>query len=115
MKTYRLLEPGSAGLRCVDEELPQPAAGEVLVRLAAASINYRDLGILAGFYPSKPGVIPLSDGAGTVEAVGAGVRGYAPGDAVVGCFYADWQAGAATAVNHAASLTTKASSTSAPT
>ncbi len=104
MKAYRLFEPGQAGLRCVDEQIPQPGAGEVLVRLAAASINYRDLGILAGFYPNKPGVIPFSDGAGTVEAVGAGVRGFAAGDAVVGCFYADWQAGPATAANHAASL-----------
>ncbi len=43
MKAYRLFEPGQAGLRCVDEQIPQPGAGEVLVRLAAASINYRDL------------------------------------------------------------------------
>ncbi len=95
MKAYRLLEPGPSGLRCVHEEPPRPGAGEVLVRLAAASINARDLGILHGVYPNTPGVIPLSDGAGTVEAVGAGVQGFAAGDAVVGCFYADWQAGQA--------------------
>lgn len=104
MKAYRLLEPGPSGLRCVHEEPPRPGAGEVLVRLAAASINARDLGILHGVYPNTPGVIPLSDGAGTVEAVGAGVQGFAAGDAVVGCFYADWQAGQATTANHAASL-----------
>jgi NADPH:quinone reductase-like Zn-dependent oxidoreductase len=104
MKAYRLQESGAAGLVCAEESIPVPGAGEVLVRLGAASINSRDLGILAGFYPNKRGVIPLSDGAGTVEAVGPGVQGLAAGDAVVGCFYADWQAGPATAGNHAASL-----------
>ena len=104
MKAYRLHAPGLAGLRCADETVPSPGAGEVLVRVAAASINARDLGIVAGVYPNKAAVIPLSDGAGTVERVGAGVRGFAEGDAVVGCFYADWQAGPATAANHAQSL-----------
>lgn len=104
MKAYRLHAPGPAGLRCGEESIPSPGAGEVLVRVAAASINYRDLGILAGVYPNKAAVIPLSDGAGTVERVGPGVRGFSSGDAVIGCFYADWQAGPATAANHAASL-----------
>ena len=104
MKAYRLHGPGLAGLSCHEEAIPQPGAGEVLVRIAAASINYRDLGILAGAYPNPPGVIPLSDGAGIVEATGPGVRGFSAGDAVVGCFYADWQAGPATAANHAQSL-----------
>ena len=104
MKAYRLVASGADGLQRRDEPAPTPGAGEVLLRLKAASVNYRDIAILAGVYPNKQGVIPLSDGAGVVEAVGHGVHGFAPGDAAVSCFYADWQAGPATAANHAVSL-----------
>jgi NADPH:quinone reductase-like Zn-dependent oxidoreductase len=104
MKAYRLSAPGLANLHCRDEATPEPAADEVLLRVKAASINYRDLGILAGHYPAAPALIPLSDGAGVVEAVGSAVRDIRPGDEVVSCFYADWQSGPANAANHALSL-----------
>lgn len=95
---------GLETLRLAERDIPEPRAGEVLVRIDAAAINHRDLGILAGQYPAPAGVIPFSDGAGVVEAVGAGVTGFAPGDAVISSFYPHWESGSANAVNHAQSL-----------
>lgn len=89
--------------RC-DAEAVAPGPGEVAVEIQASSINYRDLGIQAGFYPSRQGVVPLSDGAGKVVAVGEGVSHLVPGQIVASCFYPFWEAGPATARNHAASL-----------
>ena len=87
-----------------DREASAPRAGEIRVEIHASSINYRDLGIQAGFYPSHKGVVPLSDGAGQVMAVGEGVTDLSPGDVVASCFYPFWEAGPATAKNHSASL-----------
>ena len=75
---------------------PPPGAGEVLVRLGAASLNYRDLVMLQGGYGSrqkKSGLVPLSDGAGTVVAVGAGVTRFRAGDRVTVSFFQRWLAG----------------------
>ena len=85
-------------------EAATPGAGEVTVKIHASSINYRDLGIQAGFYPSHGGVVPLSDGAGRVVAVGEGVKDLVLGDLVASCFSPFWAAGPATATNHSASL-----------
>lgn len=81
-----------------------PAAGEVLVSVEASSMNYRDLAIQAGHYPSRNGVVPLSDGAGTVLEVGSGVEGLVAGARVASCFFPFWEAGPATSSNHRASL-----------
>src|SRR6516165_5825546 len=72
---------------------PEPAAGEVLVRVRATSLNYRDQAIARGKYfgsAIKVAGVPLSDGAGIVEAVGTGVRSLAPGDRVAGTFFQGW-------------------------
>ncbi|KAJ4301678.1 hypothetical protein N0V90_003771 [Kalmusia sp. IMI 367209] len=73
-----------------DEKAPVPSLGDkdVLVKFHAASLNYRDLAIPKGKYPFpvKEGVIPGSDGAGTVEAVGSRVTRFKPGDKVVTLF-----------------------------
>ncbi|KAL8698650.1 MAG: hypothetical protein Q9201_006448 [Fulgogasparrea decipioides] len=69
---------------------PVPHLGErdVLVRFHSASLNYRDLVISKGAYPlpTIDSVVPVSDGAGTVEAIGPGVRRFKPGDRVVTLF-----------------------------
>lgn len=68
---------------------PEPGSGQVRVRLKAAALNYRDLSILRGRYPgasADDSFIPLSDGAGEVDAVGAGVTAFEPGDRVAGLF-----------------------------
>jgi NADPH:quinone reductase-like Zn-dependent oxidoreductase len=96
MKVYELQGPdGAEGLNLVDRPVPQPAAGQVLVRMKAATLNYRDLLTVNGGYGSRQKfpLIPVSDGAGTVETVGTGVRQFATGDRVVGSFFENWLAG----------------------
>ncbi|HYG61844.1 MAG TPA: alcohol dehydrogenase catalytic domain-containing protein, partial [Thermoanaerobaculia bacterium] len=71
-------------------ERPDPVAGpgQVLVRVGAVSLNYRDLLTVQGVYnPKQPlPLVPCSDGAGVVEAVGPGVRRVKPGDRVCSVF-----------------------------
>jgi NADPH:quinone reductase-like Zn-dependent oxidoreductase len=91
MKAY-VVQQGSSGfdgLRKVERLKPSPGAGQVLVRMRAASLNYRDIAILRGKYIGGPvarDLIPLSDGAGEVEAVGDGVTEFKAGDRVVATF-----------------------------
>ena len=97
MKAYRIREFGGAGSLGRDElPEPVPGPGEVLIRVRATSLNYRDLMIARGQYnPNLPRpLVPLSDGAGVVEGVGPGVTRFRVGDRVAGCFMPDWQAGA---------------------
>lgn len=74
-------------------EPPAPRAGEVRVRIRASSLNFHDYLVTCGRIPTDDGRIPMSDGAGTVEAVGEGVTEFAPGDHVVSCFFPNWQDG----------------------
>lgn len=67
-----------------------PAAGEITVRIAASSLNYHDLAVVSGAAAPAERRIPMSDGAGDVIAVGAGVQEFAVGDAVVSTFFPDW-------------------------
>jgi len=71
------------GARFVDHPDPQPAAGDCVVRLKAASLNHRDLWTCRGRRPEAPPVVLGSDGAGEVIAVGKGVRRPRLGDAVI--------------------------------
>ena len=96
MKCYELQGPqGIDGLKLVERDAPKPDAGEVLVRLKAATLNYRDLITVKGGYGSRQKfpLIPVSDGAGVVEGIGSNVRGFAPGDRVIGSFFEGWIGG----------------------
>ncbi|WP_202526252.1 zinc-dependent alcohol dehydrogenase family protein [Sneathiella litorea] len=88
-------EGGVDGLKMVDRDIPKPGAGEILVRLKANSINYRDLSTIKN--AAARGIagerIPNSDGAGVVEEVGAGVTEFSAGDRVVGTFFQNWLSG----------------------
>ena len=80
---------------------PSPAPARSGCASAPASLNFHDYGVVTGRMPSEDGRIPMSDGAGSVEAVGDGVTEFAVGDMVVSCFFPDWQAGPAATDNFA--------------
>lgn len=101
MKTWRLTGAGIDTLRLDDEDVTAPGAGEVQIAMHAAAINNRDLGVAGGVYPAAANLVPMSDGAGTVVAIGAGGSGLALGDEVVTCFYENWQGGRGTPENRA--------------
>src|SRR3954469_2349587 len=86
---------GFDALDLVDEDIPQPEVGQVLVRVRASSLNFRDPVIASGEFPfpALPGFIALSDGAGEIEAIGAGVTRFAVGDRVVNSFLPTWFGG----------------------
>ena len=97
MKAIKLRSPGGLGnLALVDlPDASEPAPGEIRVRLHASSLNYHDLGVVTRADWQADGRIPMSDGAGLVEAVGDGAE-FKPGDHVVSCFFPTWQDGPAT-------------------
>ena len=72
----------------------QPGPGQIRVKLAASSLNYHDFAVVTGMIPAAAGRIPMSDGAGTVEAVGGGVTQFNLGQAVVSTFFPEWLDGA---------------------
>ncbi|MBA4143749.1 MAG: NAD(P)-dependent alcohol dehydrogenase [Nitrosospira sp.] len=78
-----------------DVEQPEPGPDEVLIHVRANSLNFRDFMVAHGQYPAaiKPGVIPLSDGAGDVVAVGKKVSTTKVGDCVAGSVFPDWVSG----------------------
>jgi NADPH:quinone reductase-like Zn-dependent oxidoreductase len=95
MKLYQLQNnQGLDSLTPIERPDPQPGYGQVVVRVRATALNYRDLIIDKGQNPaiSFP-VIPMSDGAGEVVAIGEGVTRVKVGDRVAGTFFQDWQAG----------------------
>lgn len=98
MKAYQLQAHNLDSLKLID--LPEPTVGEneVLVKIKANSMNYRELLILCGGYDrnKKIPVIPVSDGVGDVVSVGDGVTAFQEGDRVAGTFFRDWEAGKAT-------------------
>ncbi|CAN5495944.1 NAD(P)-dependent alcohol dehydrogenase [soil metagenome] len=98
MKAIKVTGTGNLDdLRIV--ELPEPKApgpGEIRVRIHASSLNYHDYGVVSRNDPGKAGRIPMSDGAGIVEAIGTGVTEFAAGDAVVSTFFPLWFDGGAT-------------------
>ena len=97
MRAYQLSEGGAGIERLVQVERPdpKPAYRQVLVEVAACSLNFRDLAIARGAYrlPVSANHIPLSDGAGEVVEIGAGVRRVKVGDKVAGNFFQRWSAG----------------------
>lgn len=96
MHTFRVdSDQGIGAIRQVDRPVPEPGPGQVRVNLKAASLNYRDLVVAKGGYlrnQTRP-VVPLSDGAGLIDAVGQGVADWRVGDRVMANFMTDWVRG----------------------
>jgi NADPH:quinone reductase-like Zn-dependent oxidoreductase len=102
MKSLQFDTSGGLGsLRVVEVDDPEPGPGEVLVRMRAISLNYRDLIVIGGGGHHKPREatprVPFSDGCGIVDKVGADVERIAVGDRVCPIFFQDWIDGPATA------------------
>jgi len=96
MKAFQVVGSfGLENLKLVDLPEPKPGPGQVLVRMRAASLNYRDLVVIKGGYGprQKVPVIPISDGSGEIASVGAGVTRWKLGDRVMGCFAPAWLEG----------------------
>ncbi|WP_371402781.1 NAD(P)-dependent alcohol dehydrogenase [Kribbella sp. NBC_00662] len=93
MKSYHIQYGGGLeSLRLREHPVPEPGAGEVLVRIRANSLSARELNILRGRYPLPvaDAIIAASDGAGEVVAVGAGVERFQVGDRVMGVVFPHW-------------------------
>lgn len=97
MKLYRVEELGTiGGLRLREEAFPEPGDHEVVVRVRATSLNYRDLAIIRLEYGGPApdlNFVPLSDGAGEIVKLGGKVRGWSVGDRVAGLFRQNWLGG----------------------
>jgi len=94
MKIIQLRKPaGLENLVLTDSEPRDPGYGEITVRVRASSLNYHDYVVAIGGIPCEENRIPMSDGAGTVEAIGPGVNELSAGDQVISCFFPNWQDG----------------------
>ena len=92
MKVFEIQEFGIDKLALVDRPQPTPGPGQALVRMLAASLNYRDYMMVLGAYNPrlKRPLVPLSDGVGIVEEVGSGVTRLKKGDRVAAAFFPKW-------------------------
>ena len=96
-KQYQLVKQsgGAFALKLLDAPVRAPADHEVRVRMKAASLNRRDIMVSKGQYPmgTRDSLVPLSDGAGEVESIGAKVTRFKKGDHVAPIFFQSWLAG----------------------
>ena len=97
MRLYRLPQhTGIDDLTLAQAETPKPKRGQVLVRMHAACLNFRDLAVASGKYMMSklpPNLVPLSDGAGEVVELGEDVTRVRVGDRVAGIFMQSWMGG----------------------
>lgn len=96
MRTLELQDDfGLDHLRIADRPDPEPGPGQVLLRMEAVALNYRDLLMVTGKYDPKLPLpaVPCSDGVGTITAVGPGVRSRTVGERVVPLFVQGWIGG----------------------
>jgi len=108
MRAYQLPKAGAGidALTQVERPEPKPGHRQVLVKVKACSLNFRDIGIARGSYRMavRDNVIPLSDGAGEVVEAGPGVTRVKAGDRVAGNFFQRWPGGEPSAETHASAL-----------
>ncbi|MHC2105828.1 zinc-dependent alcohol dehydrogenase family protein [Methylobacterium sp. CM6246] len=87
-----IVQPGGGFDKVGFGERPvaEPGPGAITVRLRASSLNYHDYAVVSGLWGPSEARVPMSDGAGEIEAVGPGVDGFAVGDRVVSTFFPTW-------------------------
>lgn len=96
MKLITVQAGGLDNLKVIEKADPTPAAGEILVRWHATSLNYHDYLVAIGGIPVSPERVPMSDGAGEIIAIGEGVRQWKVGDKIMSMFFPNWIDGRAT-------------------
>ncbi|MBM3995047.1 MAG: NAD(P)-dependent alcohol dehydrogenase [Planctomycetes bacterium] len=106
MKTIIIPAFGIDNLQIIDRPEPKPGFGQVLLKMKAWSLNYRDLLVTKGLYNPKLKLpfVPLSDGVGEVIGVGEGVTRVKVGERVAGCFMSRWLAGDLTDIGASSGL-----------
>lgn len=106
MKTWQVRAFGLDNLVLEERPMPEPGRNQVLVKVRAVSLNYRDLLVVLGRYNPKMVLprIPCSDGAGEVVAVGEGVTRVKAGERVMGIFMQNWIDGAPDAAKQRGAL-----------
>ena len=106
MKLFEIQAFGLDHLRRTERLAPEPGADEVMIRVRAVSLNYRDLLTVQGKYNPHLGLprVPISDGAGEIVSVGAEVTAWKPGDRVVVPFMPGWLDGELSAAKAASAL-----------
>ncbi len=96
MRAYQVMTAdGIDAIEQIVKEIPIPKDDEILVKMKACSLNYRDILITMGGYVRndiRP-IVPLSDGAGEVVKLGASVSDFQLGDRVIGNFFQSWETG----------------------
>lgn len=99
MRVFEVSRFGLKSLTVAERPDPKPGPGQVLVRVRAVSLNFRDLLVVKGAYDPRMALprVPCSDGAGEVVAVGGGVTRFKAGDRVAGIFMQNWLGGELTA------------------
>ena len=94
MRVVQVKTPGGLDhLALAEQEVGEPGQDEIRVRWHASSLNYHDLLVANGGLLVSDGRIPMSDGAGEIVAIGAGVTRWQTGDKVMSLFFPDWQEG----------------------
>jgi NADPH:quinone reductase-like Zn-dependent oxidoreductase len=108
MRAYQLPKGGAGvdALQQFDRPEPKPAYRQVLVKVKACSLNFRDFAIARGSYRMgvKDNLVPLSDGAGEVVETGPGVSRVKAGDRVAGNFFQRWSGGEPSGDTHKSAL-----------
>lgn len=99
MKAWHIGSPPSLDSLSIKEgQRPDASPGRVVVRWRAASLNFHDLLVIEGILPAAAERVPMSDGAGEIVAVGAGVLDWSVGDRVISLFFPRWHDGMASGV-----------------
>lgn len=94
MKAAAVKSPGGLDKLVIEtRDDPAPGPGEILVRIRASSLNYHDYAVVMGRITVADGQIPMSDGAGEVVGVGAGVFAFEVGDHALSLFFPNWVTG----------------------
>lgn len=94
MRQIQIASPGGLGnLSLCEVDAPEPKPNEVVIKVAASSLNYHDLMVARGLIPTADRRVPLSDAAGEITEVGSDVSKWQVGDEVMSVCFPNWQSG----------------------